>query len=81
MLIDKLKERYGLREIDSLWVGALEDQRIGFNQIECSDGTEPADYELDEWRAGKRQLYLCDYDFIVEKLVITWVELRDGRWV
>jgi hypothetical protein len=67
-LINKLNARYSL-DIDSLWVGAIEDGRIGFNRMENAHGHEPEPYEVEAWKKGNRQMWLADWDFCIEKFI------------
>lgn len=75
-LLKAVGDRYGL-EIDDVWIGAIEDGRLSFNQLECEDSSTPDDSEMAEWKLGKLKLYLCDYDFQVEKLVSQFIEMED----
>jgi hypothetical protein len=67
-LINKLNARYGL-DIDSLWVGAIEDGRMSFNRQENGLGWSPTDDQIERWKRGELQMWLADWDFCIEKFI------------
>lgn len=44
----------------------IEPGRMDFSGMENANGMPPSDREYDEWKAGKIDLYLCDYSAFVE---------------
>lgn len=78
VLIKVIGERLGL-EIDDVWFPGVgdDDTRISFNRLENDDGDEPTEGEMEDFRAGKRKLYLADYDFLIEKRETSPVTLEE----
>jgi len=72
-LFRRLGEHYYI-DIDDLWLADDDDDgtisRVGFNQMETRDGYKASEQELAEWKEGKLTLYLCDYDFLIEKRTV-----------
>ncbi len=81
-LLSKLGDRYGL-DIDDVWIADEQPElegvsRIGYNRLECDDGTPPDRHEEYEWRHDQRRyLWLADYDFMVEKRTVEHVPIGE----
>jgi hypothetical protein len=77
-LIERLRLVYGLA-MDDLFVPDENGKifRIGFNRLEEEDGNEPTESELELWKRGKEWLYLADYDFLVEKRVVSPINVEE----
>lgn len=45
---------------------AFEEGRISTNRMEDADGGEASKAEIEQWKAGKKDLYLADFDIWLE---------------
>ena len=81
-LIKAIGDHCGM-EIDDVWFPGGdpgdEDTRISFNRLEDDDGDEPSKSDMEEFKAGKRTLWLADYDFLIEKRVTCPVTLEEFK--
>lgn len=77
-LLQELRKHYGL-ELDDLFLPSDEDELhyFGFNRLEMGDGQEPREYYLNRWKKGEYKLYLADYLFSIEKLVVCAVPIAE----
>jgi hypothetical protein len=51
--------------------------RIGYNRLENEDGDEPSQEQQRRWKAGKENLYLADYDFLIEKRTVEPIRMEE----
>lgn len=77
-LIKKVGEAYYI-DIEEIFLPSTRDDTApGRNAfavylMETNDGYKPDDDQLEQWKAGKLKLFYCDYEFTVEKRVVSRV--------
>jgi len=66
-LLAVISDRYGL-DLGYVFLGDDGDSVPYFStdRLENADGDEPTDREMELWKNGEIDLYLCDYTFMVE---------------
>ena len=64
-LLKRIGAAYGL-ELADVWFPGDDCNYIGFNQLETASGYKPLPRQLEEWKAGRVELFLCDYTFSIE---------------
>jgi len=79
-LVQKLGDYLGMT-IDDLFINEEQEfiEWFGFNRLENADSDEPTEREMDEFRAGKRDLYAADYTFHVEKREVSAIAVDEIR--
>lgn len=70
-----------LKIIKSYGEPCIFDDRLDVQKMENSDGYEPMEYQVEEWKKGNRKLYLARYSFYFSEITtkpLSQVDLIHG---
>ena len=75
-LLEYLAEVCEIRgeKIDDVWLPGEGSKRLCWNRQETARGTQPSPATMEKFERGEVVLYLADYDFIVEKRVVSAID-------
>jgi hypothetical protein len=80
LLVKKIGDKFALA-MDDLFLPDEdgETNRIGFNQFEDVNGNTLSERDTEEWKAGRLTVYLCDYDFAIEKRTVAPIKSEEFK--
>lgn len=78
-LLKAIGDRYFL-DLDDVWyMGDTTLTRIGYSRLETAEAEEPTPAERDAWQKGRKDLFLADYTFLIQKREVNGISMQEFK--